>query len=76
MKRRLAVVVLLLIVASALSARTAAQGQVEVQSSSARSDFPNGIVFALDAESGTGLDEVRLVYRIAPDGVRTTAIAE
>ncbi len=53
-----------------------AQGGVDVRASNARNDFPDGIVFSLDASSPAGFDDVRLIYRIAPDGVRTTAIPD
>ena len=53
-----------------------AQSDVDVRESSARSDFPNGIVFTLEAASSAGFDDVRLVYEIAPDGVRATATAD
>ena len=53
-----------------------AQEEIEVRASRARSDFPSGIVFILDAASSAGFDDVRLVYRVAPDGVRATAIPD
>ena len=52
-----------------------AQTEVEIRASSARGDFPNGVVFTLEA-AGTGIEEVRLVYEIAPDGVPTSAVPE
>ncbi len=51
-----------------------AQTNVELRESNARSDFPNGFVFNMTVEAAAGLDEVRLVYEIAPDGVRATAV--
>lgn len=53
-----------------------AQSTIDVRDSSARSDFPDGIVFTLEAASDTGFDEVRLAYQVAPDGVRATAIPD
>ncbi len=53
-----------------------AQSDIAVRESSARSDFPDGIVFTLEAASSAGFDDVRLVYEIAPDGVRATATAD
>ncbi len=53
-----------------------AQSDIDVRESSARSDFPNGIAFTLEAASSAGFDDVRLVYEIAPDGVRATATAD
>ncbi len=54
----------------------AAQDGIDVRESAARSDFPDGIVFTLDAASDGGFDEVRLVYQVAPDGVRASAIPD
>lgn len=75
---RRTIVVLLALVSAALAWPVPAvgQGAIEVRDSSARSDFPNGIVFTLDAASDAGLDEVRLVYEVAPDGVRATAVPD
>ncbi|OGO51629.1 MAG: hypothetical protein A2148_10330 [Chloroflexi bacterium RBG_16_68_14] len=53
-----------------------AQGGIEVRESASQSDFPHGIVFTLDAASDVALDEVRLIYEIAPDGVRASAIPD
>ena len=52
------------------------QSEFDVHESSARSDFPNGIVFSLDATADAGFDEVRLIYETAPDGVRASAIPD
>ncbi len=68
-------IALLLTVAASLSL-VAAQGEIEVRMNEARSDFPTGLVFNLTAASPDGLDDVRLVYQVAPDGVRTSAIPE
>jgi hypothetical protein len=76
MRRTLVVLLAALTAALAWTTATGAQGGIEVRGSDARSDFPNGIVFTLDAASDAGLDEVRLVYRVAPDGVRTTAVPD
>ena len=74
---RPAFVALLAIVVVALQAGGAgAQAAVDVRSSNAQSDFPDGIVFSLDAAADGGFEEVRLVYEIAPDGVRATAVPE
>ena len=52
-----------------------AQSDVDVRESSARSDFPNGIVFTLEAASSADLDHVALVYETPPDGRRATSVA-
>jgi hypothetical protein len=59
-----------------LSVHVAAQGGPDVESSQARNDFPNGIVFTLDASSPDGIEDARLVYRIQSDGVRNSAVAD
>ena len=51
-----------------------AQSSVELRDSNARSDFPNGLLFNMTVEAAAGLDEVRLIYELAPDGVRATAV--
>lgn len=51
-----------------------AQTNVELRDSNARSDFPNGLLFNMTVEAPAGLDEVRLIYELAPDGVRATAV--
>ena len=53
-----------------------AQSEIDVRVNNARSDFPNGIVFNLTAATAGGLDDVRLIYRIAPDGVRASAVPQ
>jgi hypothetical protein len=53
-----------------------AQSAIEVTNSAAESSFPQGIVFTLDATAGSPIEDVRLVYQIAPDGVRTTAVPQ
>ena len=76
MKRTLAALLAATIAIMAWATQSSAQGEFEVQSSRARIDFPNGIVFSLDLRSAAGLDEARLVYKIAPDGVQATGVAE
>jgi hypothetical protein len=74
MKRLLAVVLLAVAVATLGGIHVAvAQGGVDVRASTAQNDFPNGISFSLDAAVSGTLDDIRLVYEIAPDGVRATA---
>lgn len=75
MKRLVALAVLALLAALAWSAAAGAQSAVDVRANDARSDFPNGLVFNLEV-AGEGIEEVRLIYEIAPDGVRTTAEPE
>jgi hypothetical protein len=75
MKRTLVALLAATIVIMGWATQSSAQGEFEVQSSRARSDFPNGIVFSLDLRSATGLDEARLVYKTAPDGVQATGVA-
>jgi hypothetical protein len=70
---QIAIAVSLALLLAALASTTGAQTGVELQDSSARSDFPNGLVFNMTVETDSGFDEVRLIYEIAPDGVRATA---
>ena len=76
MRRSVVLLLAALLAALAWLGPTEAQSEVDVRESRARGDFPEGIVFILDAASSTGFDDVRLVYQIAPDGVRTTAAAD
>ncbi|MCH7837303.1 MAG: hypothetical protein IIC26_02210 [Chloroflexi bacterium] len=76
MRATLAFLLAALLAAFASIGPAGAQSDVDVRESSARSDFPNGIVFTLEAASSAGFDDVRLVYEIAPDGVRATATAD
>ena len=75
---KIAIVIALLLAGLLLLAggvwTASAQTNVELRESNARSDFPNGLVFNMTVEAAAGLDEVRLVYEIAPDGVRATAV--
>ncbi|MCH7488233.1 MAG: hypothetical protein IIB23_01240 [Chloroflexi bacterium] len=72
-----AIAILVLGAAAVASLSTAgAQSEIDVRVNNARSDFPNGIVFNLTAATAGGLDEVRLIYRIAPDGVRASAVPQ
>jgi len=62
-----------LVAALAVLSPARAQAGIDVRASSALSDFPNGIAFSLDVAVDSTIDDVRRVYEIAPDGVRTTA---
>lgn len=74
--RRLAVA-LFAIAALAFSTHAAsAQDAADFGSSSATSDFPNGIVFHLDADADAPPQDTRLIYEVAPDGFRTTAVPD
>ncbi len=74
--RRIVVAALGLLLVAPTTHSAVAQDAVDVRSSSAQSNFPNGIVFSLDASVSELPFEVRLVYQIAPDGVRATAPPE
>ena len=76
MRRAVVVIFVAALLALVSSSIGSAQAQTGEHTSSARSDFPNGIVFSLDATSDVGFDDVRLVYQVAPDGVRTTAVPD
>lgn len=76
MRRSIVIAIAALVAALIGIGLVSSQSELDVRESSARSDFPNGIVFTLDATSDTGFDEVRLIYEIAPDGVRASAIPD
>ena len=75
MMRGFAVVVVLLAISLAGRA-VSAQAPIEVTSSSATSDFPNGLTFELTASSNAAIENVRLVYIVSIDGVRNTSVAQ
>ncbi len=76
MRRTIAVALALVLASMAIGHIALAQSAIEVHSSTAQSDFPNGIRFQLDASASGGFDDIRLVYQIAPDGVRATAVPQ
>src|SRR5690606_2702903 len=55
------------------SAPRAASADIEVVTNAASNRFPNGIQFQLFFSSGAPVTDVRLRYRILPDGVNATA---
>ena len=57
-------------------AGVAGQDSIVVRENQGRSEFPDGIVFTIDATADTAIDDVRLVYQVAPDGVRTSAVPD
>jgi hypothetical protein len=73
MRRALAVVLAGTLLALASIGVRAQAPTVDVVSNTAQSQFPNGIAFALQANVSAPAEDVRLVYEIAPDGVRATA---
>lgn len=77
MRARLTLVAASVVALLAILATPSAHSQtgITVTDSSARNDFPNGLVFSVTVE-GADIDEVRLAYEIAPDGVRATALPE
>jgi hypothetical protein len=76
MRQTLAATLALLALFAAGHAASNAQQPIDVQSSTATSDFPTGIRFQLDAAVPAAAEEVRLVSQIAPDGVRASNIAQ
>jgi hypothetical protein len=74
--KRLAVA-LFAIAAVVLSLHAAsAQDAVDFRSSSATSNFPDGITFRLEATADAPPQDIRLIYEVAPDGNRTTAVPD
>ncbi len=76
MKRILLALMATLVAVLASTSAAGAQPSIDVRGSSAQSDFPNGLVFTLDAATDAGFDDIRLVYQVAPDGVRTSAVPD
>jgi hypothetical protein len=75
MKRTLAVLVALSMLLGAASVARA-QSTIEVTNSTAKSSFPEGITFTLDATTGGSVNDIRLIYQVAPDGVRVTNVPQ
>ena len=75
MRRSVIFLLAALIAALAWTASTGAQEEVEIRASDAQSEFPDGIVFTLEA-AGAGIEEIRLIHKLAPDGVRASSIAD
>jgi hypothetical protein len=74
MKSRLALALFIALLAVVAGRHAGgAQTSVDVRSNTAQSQFPNGIAFQIDIAATGSVDDVRLVYEIAPDGVRATA---
>jgi len=65
-----------IVCAFALISNASAQTGVEITDSSASSDFPDGLSFTMTVEAPGEVDEVRLIYEIAPDGVQATAVPD
>ena len=76
MKRTLVATIALLVFLIGGQSMAPAQSAIEVASSTATSAFPNGIRFQLQAIADAAFDDVRLIYMIAPDGVRNTRLPQ
>ncbi len=76
MKRTLAVLVALSMLLVGAASAVRAQGTIEVTNSTAESSFPEGITFTLDATTGGSVNDIRLIYQVAPDGVRVTNVPQ
>jgi hypothetical protein len=76
MKRTLAALVALSMLLVGAASAVRAQSTIEVTNSTAESSFPNGITFTLDATTGGSVSDIRLVYQVAPDGVRVTNVPQ
>lgn len=70
---RRALAVFALVFALGVTATARAQEGIVVRANSAQSDFPAGITFSLEVAVSGAVEDVRLIYEIAPDGVRATA---
>jgi hypothetical protein len=76
MKRTLAVLVALSMLLVGAASAVRAQSTIEVTNSTAESSFPEGITFTLDATTGGSVNDIRLIYQVAPDGVRVTNVPQ
>jgi hypothetical protein len=76
MKRALAAVFMLSMLLLGAPHAARAQSAIDVTSTNAEISFPQGITFTLDVTVSGTLDDVRIDYQIAPDGVRTTAVPQ
>jgi hypothetical protein len=76
MKRMLAVLVALSMLLVGAASVVRAQSTIDVTNSTAESSFPNGITFTLDVTTGGSASDIRLVYQVAPDGVRVTNVPQ
>lgn len=57
----------LLLIISLAPPRIAAQGQIEILSSSVENRFPNGIAFKLEAQSPNVLEKVSFLYKVGEE---------
>jgi hypothetical protein len=72
-----AVAVMMVLLAGLGDAHEAwAQEGITVIADSPRNEFPAGVTFALSFTSDAPVEEVRLQYRLAPDGTGATGVAE
>jgi len=76
MKRVLLVALALFALSIAGRSLVDAQSAIEVTNNSGQIDFPSGISFALSATAPAAATDVRFNYRVAPDGVRASAVAQ
>jgi hypothetical protein len=60
----------------ALAGAGSSQEAITVVSDEPRNEFPAGVTFTLSFTSPTPVEEVRLQYRLAPDGTGATGVAD
>lgn len=76
MKRVLLVALALFALSIAGRGLVDAQSAIEVTNNSGQIDFPSGISFTLSATAPSAVTDVRFNYRVAPDGVRASAVPQ
>lgn len=80
MRRSFSLLLIAALMAAALTAvapqAVSAQQGIQVVSEEPRNEFPVGVSFSLSFSSDADVDEVRLRYRLAPDGTGASAVAE
>jgi hypothetical protein len=75
MKPRLILVLVAVVIAfgSVAAGPSTASAEIEVRSATARNNFPDGLQFTIFMASNADIRDVRLRYRILPDGVNAVA---
>lgn len=76
MKRTLAALVALSMLLLGAASVARAQNSIAVTNNTAEASFPAGITFTLDAATSGSFSDIRLIYQVAPDGVRVTNVPQ
>ncbi len=71
----LAALIAIAVLLAGAPASTGAQQPISVVSDETQNEFPRGVSFSVSFRAPAEVKEVRLQYRLAPDGTGTTAVA-